>query len=174
MIWVFAAILLIIGVSALIVLIGSLLPAKHSISRMAQYNKAPEDIWEVVTDFAKQDTWRNDVRRVERLPDRNGRQLWQEVDKRGQAMTLETVEAIRPRRLVRRIADDNRMFGGQWTYEIGDYGEVTSLTITEDGEIYNPVFRFVSRVITGQTATTDQYLKALGAKLGVDVTIMGV
>ncbi len=174
MIWVFAAIVIIIGVSALITLIGSLLPAKHSVSRMAQYNRSPEDIWDVMTDFANQTGWRNDVLRVERLPDRNGRQLWQETDKRGQAMTLETVEATRPRRLVRRIADENQQFGGQWTYEVGDYGEVTSLTVTEDGEIYNPVFRFFSRVITGQTATIDQYLRALGSRLGVDVTITGV
>ena len=58
--------------------------------------------------------------------------------------------------------------------EIAEYGEVASLTITENGEIYNPVFRFVSRFITGQTSTIDEYLRALGRKLGVEVTITGV
>ena len=58
--------------------------------------------------------------------------------------------------------------------EIDNYGEVTSLTVTEDGEVQNPLFRFVSRFIMGQTATIDQYLRALGRKLGVDVTITGV
>jgi hypothetical protein len=75
---------------------------------------------------------------------------------------------------VRRIADEGLAFGGSWTLEVAEYGEVTSLTVTEDGEIYNPVFRFVSRFITGQTATIDQYLRALGKKLGVEVTITGV
>jgi hypothetical protein len=41
-----------------------------------------------------------------------------------------------------------------------------TLTITENGEVYNPLFRFVSRFIIGQTATMDGYIKALNAKLG--------
>jgi hypothetical protein len=58
-------------------------------------------------------------------------------------------------------------FGGTWTFEvtpIGDGGSV--VRITEDGEVYNPVFRFVSRYFMGYTATIDSYLKALGAKFG--------
>ena len=43
--------------------------------------------------------------------------------------------------------------------------------ITEDGEVYNPVFRFMSRFIIGHAATLDQYLTALGKRLGVDVNI---
>jgi hypothetical protein len=35
------------------------------------------------------------------------------------------------------------------------------LTITEEGEIYNPVFRFVSRFVIGYTATIDGYLARL-------------
>jgi hypothetical protein len=45
-------------------------------------------------------------------------------------------------------------------------GDSCTLTITEHGEVYNPLFRFVSRFIMGQTATLDAYLKALNANLG--------
>ena len=41
----------------------------------------------------------------------------------------------------------------------------STLTITEHGEIYNPVFRFVARYVQGYTATIDNYLRALHAKL---------
>ena len=37
--------------------------------------------------------------------------------------------------------------------------------VAENGEIYNPVFRFIARYVQGYTATTDNYLKALSAKL---------
>jgi hypothetical protein len=36
------------------------------------------------------------------------------------------------------------------------------LRITEDGEVYNPVFRFVSRFVMGHTATMDKYLADVG------------
>jgi hypothetical protein len=46
----------------------------------------------------------------------------------------------------------------------------TSVRITEDGEVYNPVFRFVTRFILGETATIDAYLRAMGKATGQDVT----
>ena len=171
MVWVVLALGLVIGVSALVLLVGSRLPQRHVVSRRAHFNVAAETLWEIVSDFRAQPSWRTDLRRVERLPDRAGRAVWQEVDKRGQALTLETVESNPPRRLVRRIADEHLSFGGQWITEIGEYGEVTALTVTEHGEIYNPVLRFMSRFIIGQTSTIDGYLKALGNKLGVEVSI---
>ena len=170
-IWVLVAIAAIVAVSGLVVLIGSRLPQEHRVARRAHFNRPPEELWEIITDFAGQTSWRPELRRVERLPDRSGRQFWQETDKRGQALTMETVESVPPRRLVRRIADENLGFGGRWIIEIGEYGEVAALTVTEEGEIYNPVFRFVSRFIVGQTSTIDGFLRALGHKLGLDVTI---
>ena len=174
MIWVVMAIGIIIAASAVIAIVGSMLPQKHSISRMAHFNRKPAEIWEIITNYADQVSWRTDLRRVERLPDRRGRQIWQETDKRGQALEFETVESVAPRRLVRRIANENLRFGGSWTYAIGEFGEVTALTITEDGEVNNPILRFLSRFVIGQTASIDEYLRALGKKLGVDVTITGV
>jgi hypothetical protein len=45
------------------------------------------------------------------------------------------------------------------------------MRITEDGEVYNPVFRFVSKFVMGQTATLDAYLKAMGNAVGEDAQI---
>lgn len=171
MVWVVIAILVVIGGSALVVAIGARLPKEHVVSRKAVFNRQPSEIWGVIADLGNQASWRTDLQRVDRVPDRNGHPVWEETDRRGQTLTMETVESLSSRRLVRRIADENLGFGGSWTMEIGEYGEVTSLTITENGEIHNPVFRFVSRFITGQSATIDEYLTALGAKLGVEVTI---
>ena len=173
MVWVLVAILVIAGGSALVVAVGYALPKAHSASRTAHFNRSTDEIWAVIADFAGQPSWRTDVRNVERLPDRRGHQIWREIDRRGQAISFETVESVRPRRLVRRIADENLAFSGSWTLELAEYGEVSSLTITEDGEVYNPVFRFVSRFIAGHTATIDKYLTALGKKLGVEVHITG-
>ena len=173
MIWVLMALGAVVGVSSLVVVVGSVLPRGHSVSRVARLDCAPAEVWQVITDFADQASWRTDVRRVERLPTRDGREVWRETDNRGQAVTMETVELLALRRLVRRLTDENHQFSGRWTYELAEDGGNTLLTVTEQGETYNPVYRFVDRFITGQTASVREYVRALGRKLGVQVTITG-
>jgi hypothetical protein len=40
------------------------------------------------------------------------------------------------------------------------------LHITEDGEVYNPLFRFMQRVIFGPYGTLERYQRDLGRKFG--------
>jgi hypothetical protein len=72
---------------------------------------------------------------------------------------------------VRRISDEDLNYSGGWSLEIGEFGEVTSITITETGEISNSLFRFLNKYVVGHGAGVDRYLTALGKKLGIDVTI---
>jgi len=65
-----------------------------------------------------------------------------------------------------RIAERNLPYSGTWTFELQPAAQGTELNITEDGEVSNPLFRFVSRFIMGHTATIDAYLRALTARLG--------
>jgi len=67
---------------------------------------------------------------------------------------------------VSRITDKGLPFGGSWDYRIERDGEGSKVTVTENGEVYNPIFRFVSRYVMGHTATLDKYLAALAAKTG--------
>jgi uncharacterized protein YndB with AHSA1/START domain len=174
MVWLVVTGASVVGVVVLAFGVGSLLPRAHSVSRMTHFNRSPREIWMVISDFSEQPSWRDDVRSVERVAGHAGRDVWRETDKSGRSLDMETVELVPPRRLVRRIANDNLPFSGTWTMEVAEFGEVTALTVTEDGETDNPAFRFISRFIMGQTATVDQYLRALGKKLGVDVTITTV
>ena len=73
-----------------------------------------------------------------------------------------------PHRLVSQIVD-NKSFGGTWTYEITPTAGGCEFTITERGEIYNPIFRVFARFVFSYTATMETYLKQLGAKFGEDV-----
>jgi hypothetical protein len=171
LIWLLIAIGVVVIIGVLIVSVGSLLPKEYSVSRRAYFNHPPKAIWEDIRDFENQTSWRTDVWSAKRLPDEHGHQFWDETDKRGQTLTFEIVESVPPRRLIKRIVNENLAFGWSWTMEVGEYGEVASLTITENGEVYNPIFRFISRFIIGHASTIDGYLRALGRKLGVEVTI---
>jgi hypothetical protein len=73
----------------------------------------------------------------------------------------EIVEDVPPQRLVGRIADKSLPYGGSWTYVLEGAPEGTRLTITENGEVYNPIFRFLSKFVFGHTKTMDDYLASL-------------
>lgn len=82
------------------------------------------------------------------------------------------MEHVAPRRFVVRIADRSLPFGGTWSYDIAPAsGGGSELRISEDGEIYNVIYRFVSRFFLGYTATMEQYFRDLGAKFGQKVEI---
>jgi len=44
-------------------------------------------------------------------------------------------------------------------------GGGTRLTITEDGEVYNPVYHVVSRFVIGHTRSLDRYLEDAAKRL---------
>ena len=60
-----------------------------------------------------------------------------------------------------RIADPDLPFGGTWTYELKPDGGGTQLVITERGEVYNPIFRFMSRFVFSHTATMERFVASL-------------
>jgi hypothetical protein len=99
---------------------------------------------------------------VELLPPENGRARFRLHDRSG-AIVMEVVEATPPLRRVTRIADPDQPFGGTWTWELASDGDRTRVTITERGEIYNPLFRFMARYVFGYTGTMDSALAALAA-----------
>jgi hypothetical protein len=161
-IWVIVAIAVIVG---LIALIGSQLPKGHRATRTTRVKLPPDALFTLLSDVDNYKTWRPDVKKLERLPDREGRPAWVEETSTGKIpLYFERME--RPSLLVGRIADPTLPFGGTWTYRITPAADGSELSITEDGEVYNPIFRFMSRFVFGHTATMDTFIKHLHAKLG--------
>ncbi len=148
----------------LVAIVGVFLPKGHSVSRTMRISKPPEAVWAVITDYAAMPSWRTGLAKIERLPDRGGRPVWKETLD-DLELPLEDTLVDPPRKLVRRIADPDLPFGGTWTYELAASPGGSTLTITEDGEIYNPLFRVVSR-FTDPTGSIVVFLTALANKLG--------
>jgi len=167
--WVLGIVGVLVALVLLVYVIGLALPKSHVASASARYAAPPEAIWASLTDVAAFSQWRTGVTRVEMLPDENGQRGWREYTTQG-TIAYRVEESVPPRRLVSRIADRSLPFGGTWTYELVPAGSGTRLTITERGDIYNPIFRVVSRFVLGYTATMNGVLRALGAKHGETVT----
>ena len=150
------------GLVALVTLIGLLLPTAHVAARSAHVNRSREAVWKLISG---DQSWRPDIRHYEPLPDRGGLRAWKETDSHGKSITFEQTESREAQRLVTRIADTGLPFGGSWTYELEDEAGGCTIRITEHGEVYNPIFRFVSRFILGHAATIEAYLRALSQRL---------
>lgn len=148
-----------------VVVTGYALPAKHRATGEARFSATPDVLFALLTDRGDFPRWRSDVQRVEPLPPANGHERYREIGKNG-TITYSVEEVVPGRRLVTRIDDRSLPFGGTWTYElVPDGPSATTLRITEDGEVYNPVFRFMSRFVFGHTATIDAFLSDAGKKL---------
>ena len=161
------AIIVMIGVVALI---GSRLPVAHVASRSVMINAPTDVVFNAMTDFASAPTWRSGVKSVVVTTDpSDGHQQVLEDSKNGK-MTMKVEQIVPPTRFVTRIVDEGLPYGGAWAHALEAQGNTTKVTITEHGEVYNPIFRFVSKYIIGQTGTMDAYLTDLGRKFGVTVT----
>ena len=154
---------------ALMALVGSLLPRDHHATRKARFQVAPDTLYAVL---AGPPDWRSGLKNFGTLPDENGCKRWWEEDSHKQKITFELIEAKPPERLVTRIAQPGLPFGGGWTFEIAPVdGGASELRITENGEIYNVIFRFMARFIIGYTGSIETYLRDLGVKFHQPVAI---
>jgi hypothetical protein len=161
-VWIGAGVL--VGLVLVIVAIGYALPVKHRASSEATYRASPEALYALITNVDSFPSWRSGLKSVERLPAAEGRTRFRETSGDGTiSFIVDTAEVNR--RLVTRIDDKSLPFGGSWTYELvpGSDGR-TTLRIVEDGEVYNPVFRFVSRFFMGHDSTIKRYLADVGKK----------
>jgi hypothetical protein len=149
--------------------LGSRLPKEHEAVVSARFSRPADEVFARIADPAGYPGWNPAVKKVERLPDAAGREAWLVHDKNGKlpSVVLERTppSATAPGRFVTEIADPELPFGGRWIWEIAPDGTVS---ITEDGEVRNPLFRFLARHVFGYTATAEATLRALGKSLGED------
>jgi hypothetical protein len=165
--WALIAICVLAALIAAMAAIGAMLPKGHRATRKARFKQKPETIY---TAISGRPDWRSDLKGFGNLPDKDGRKQWWE-ESQGHRITYELVEDLPPTRRVTRIADKSLPFGGTWTLEIAPEAGGVALRVTEDGEVYNVIFRFMSRFVFGQTGSIERFLKDLGKKFGEQVEI---
>ena len=167
MIKIVAIVIGVLVVSAvLVILIGYMLPKHHVASRAIIVHRPPGEVFALISDFQHGASWRTDVESVDMLSAAEGQTRFREHVKGAGAITMRVVQSNPPQRLVTQIDDKSLPFGGMWIFEISPVPGGSRLNITERGEIYNPIFRFVSRFFMGYTRTIDTYLQNVARKFG--------
>ena len=141
----------------IVLLIGYLLPVKHTETLRVTVPASPEKVWARIMDTKQYPVWRKDIKSVEAVTD----STWTEVTSDGDNLPLCIVAKEAGKRVVTRINGQGMPFGGEWEYLLVPDSDSTRVTITEHGEVYNPIFRFVSKFIMGHDATMKKYASYL-------------
>ncbi len=144
---------------------GRRLPLHHRQSANADLPVPPQRVWEAITRYDEMPRWWDAVKTVETESRKDGTTVTWNVDKHGQRIGFVTEATEEPRRLVRRILDEDLPFGGSWTFELERKGNGTKLTLSEDGFIRPPLFRAIAHLFIGMRATLEDFLKALAKHL---------
>jgi uncharacterized protein YndB with AHSA1/START domain len=163
--WVWIGLGVLLGIPALVAIVGSLLPRDHVATVAIELRAAPERVWALVSDFTGAARWRKDISKVELLPSSGGPVRFVEHGKQGKT-PFQVVSQEPPRRQVVKVVDEGQPFGGTWTWELAPAAGGTRLSITEAGFVKNPIFRVMSKLFFSPSATLETYLKALAAELG--------
>jgi len=157
-------VVILVGVVAAI--IGARLPKAHVASGSRILRQPPHQVYAVARNFKNAPSWRSDLSKIEVFDGPGGQVQFREHAKHG-TVNYGLVEDVPGERMVTRILDTDLGYSGSWTYTFAPSGEGTQLTITENGEVSNVLFRFMSRYVFSQTATIDAYLTALAHRLEV-------
>jgi uncharacterized protein YndB with AHSA1/START domain len=153
-------------VFALMAIVGLFVSREHRATSSITLRQPADSVWKVVRDIGGTPAWFSAMEKSERLPDRNGHEVWREKMS-GFDVPIIVLESTPSRRLVTQIDPQARAaFGGTWTYELIPDSGGTRVSVTETGWIGNPVFRFMSRFLLGYYGSLDKYLRALAKRFG--------
>jgi polyketide cyclase/dehydrase/lipid transport protein len=154
-----------VGLIALAFAIGAMLPKGHTASRAVRFQPKPAELFAIVSDFAKYPEWRTGVTRVDvEGPVGTGTIIREHGANGTIPYRIEVFEP--PSKILTRIADSSLAFGGTWTFEVFPNDAGSELVLTENGEIYNPIFRLLGKFFFSPYETIDTYMADLKKKLG--------
>ncbi len=165
-VWIIAGIVGLLALAAGVLwLLGSRLPQEHTAARTIMLNRSPEEVWAVVADSPGHRDWVRGITGLERLPDRNGHEVWRQRMGRN-SFVLETTDIEPGTRLVRTIADDHNFFGGSWEYLVSPHPGGTRVTITERGRVFHAIPRAMMEYALGKDTYLKRQLEDLAHKFG--------
>lgn len=159
--WALIVLVALVAIFVIMYVIGKILPQHHTAEHSETIPISREELWKLITNFKEWPSWRSDLKKITMTGERTFTEVTSHSDTIDYAIT--TMEPAK--QLVTTIATENLPYGGSWTYLLTDDGTGCKLTITENGEVYNPIFRFLSRFVFGHHATLRTFFKDLNKKV---------
>jgi hypothetical protein len=151
----------VVALIAIVLIIGLFLPKERTFTKTAVLNSDVTKVFNLVTDFKNQTTWRNDVKEIIGIDENT----WTEVPKKGTAITFKVKQKIENEIFEIEIIEPKN-FNGYW---VGTFKQTkenqTAIEFKEVVTISNPFFRTISYFFVDLDKTMDLYLQNLKQKL---------
>jgi hypothetical protein len=152
----------VVAIIAIVLIIGLFLPKERTFTKTAVLNSDVTKVFNLVTDFKNQTTWRNDVKEIIVIDENT----WTEVPKKGTAITFKVKQKVENEIFEIEIIEPKN-FNGYW---IGTFKQTkenqTAIEFKEVVIVSNPFFRTISYLFVDLDKTMDLYLQNLKQKLG--------
>lgn len=168
--WLLIAVAIPVVALLLVFLVGLLLPARHTLARSVTVHVKPEVVFRAIAEVESLPSWSSAVLKVERLPDRDGKEATMQTLHGGMKMVVLTSESSSPTHIVRIMGDTAAPFFGSWTYDFSPAGEGCRVVLRESGEVRNPFYRTLARMF-GIDKHLNQHLHDLVRKFGETATV---
>ena len=152
----------IVAIIAIVLIVGFTLPSERTFTRTSVLKSDIDKVYNLVTDFKNQATWRSDVKEIIVIDDNT----WTEVPKKGTAITFKVKQKVENVIFEIEIIEPKN-FQGYWvgTFKQNALNE-TAIEFKEVVTISNPFFRTLSYLFIDLDKTMDLYLQNLKQKLG--------
>ena len=151
----------VVALIAIVLIIGLFLPKERTFTKTAMLNSDVTKVFNLVSDFKNQTTWRNDVKEIIGIDENT----WTEVPKKGTAITFKVKQKIENEIFEIEIVEPKN-FNGYW---VGTFKQTnqnaTEIEFKEVVTISNPFFRTLSYLFVDLDKTMDLYLENLKQKL---------
>lgn len=151
----------IVAIIAMVFIIGLFIPKERTFTKTAVLHSDVNKVFNLVSDFKNQTTWRNDVKEVIVI-DGN---TWTEVPKKGTPITFKTKQKIQNELFEIEIIEPKN-FSGYWVGTFEQTTAGTKVVFKEVVTIDNPLFRVMSLIFVDLDKTMEVYLNNLKTKLG--------
>ena len=155
--WIFKFFIGVCGLIFLAYAIGYFLPEKHKASVTQELDLPAVKTWQLITDFEQLPKWRSNIASVKQISPTT----WVEINHQNEQIKYEQIEKTDQKRLVTQIASKGLPYSGNWIFTVKPTGDRSILTIEEQGQVYNPLFRFVAKFIIGHKSSINQYIEDL-------------
>ena len=155
-------VLSIVAFTALILILGLLMPNQREFVKVAELKSSPEKVFAIVADFQNQASWRNDVREIKVINENT----WKEIPEKGTPITCRIRHRIENQLFEIEIIEP-KSFDGHWvgTFEPTSQNG-TKIILKEVITIRNPFFRGLSYIFVELDKTMELYITNLKLKLG--------
>ena len=151
----------VVALIAIVLIIGLFLPKERTFTKTAVLNSDVTKVFNLVSDFKNQTTWRNDVKEIIGIDENT----WTEVPQKGTAITFKVKQKIENEIFEIEIIEPKN-FNGYW---VGTFKQTkenqTAIEFKEVVTISNPFFRTISYFFVDLDKTMDLYLQNLKQKL---------